>query len=56
MRDESAATNRTKSKGRASKASSGFGALQFGQESVANSGGRLSGEFADSISLIEPAS
>ena len=32
-----------------------FGAVQFGQESVAKFGGRISGEFAESISLIRPA-
>jgi carbon monoxide dehydrogenase subunit G len=54
MRDESIAANRTKLKD-ALEDPFRFGALQFGQKSVVKHGGKLSGEFSESISLIEAA-
>ena len=56
MRDELYAANRTQVEGTRLRTQFRFGALQSGQESVAKFGGRLSGEFSESISLIAPAS
>ena len=55
MRDELTAANRTESKGHAMKTSSGSALFGLDKKSVAKLGGRLSGEFAESISLIEAA-
>jgi hypothetical protein len=56
MRYESAAVKPDQVEGTRLKNQFRFGALQFGQESVAKFGGRLSGEFSESINVIEPAS